>query len=46
MPDEARPVAAAQPDKPAVAPATPEKAQPAPAGDTAAREPADGLAPE
>ncbi|MGF1343582.1 RelA/SpoT family protein [Streptomyces flavovirens] len=46
MPDEARPVAAAQPDKPAVAPATPEKAQPAPAGETAAREPADGLAPE
>ncbi|GAA2990424.1 GTP pyrophosphokinase [Streptomyces flavovirens] len=46
MPDEARPVAAAQPDKPAVAPATPEKAQPAPAGETAARVPADGLAPE
>ncbi|MFF1465203.1 RelA/SpoT family protein [Streptomyces sp. NPDC058330] len=29
-----------------MAPATPEKARPAPAGETAAREPADGLAPE
>ncbi|WP_394814129.1 RelA/SpoT family protein [Streptomyces salyersiae] len=29
-----------------MAPATPEKAQPAPAGETAARVPADGLAPE
>ncbi|WP_405391963.1 bifunctional (p)ppGpp synthetase/guanosine-3',5'-bis(diphosphate) 3'-pyrophosphohydrolase [Streptomyces sp. NBC_01102] len=42
MPDEAQPVAAPQPDKPAAAPATPEKAQPA--GGSAAHEPVDGPA--
>lgn len=44
MPDEARPVTAAQPDRPAVAPATPGKARPGPVGESRAHEPADGEA--
>ncbi|MBV7673756.1 bifunctional (p)ppGpp synthetase/guanosine-3',5'-bis(diphosphate) 3'-pyrophosphohydrolase [Streptomyces halstedii] len=41
MPDEARPVTAAQPDRPAVAPATPGKGRPGPVGESRAHEPAD-----
>lgn len=44
MPDEARPVTAAQPDRPAVAPATPGKGRPGPVGESRAHEPADGEA--
>ncbi|SDE04438.1 GTP pyrophosphokinase [Streptomyces sp. AmelKG-A3] len=44
MPDEARPVTAAQPDRPAVAPATPGKGRPGPVGESRAQEPADGEA--
>uniref|UniRef100_UPI001CA47900 hypothetical protein n=1 Tax=Streptomyces sp. SM5 TaxID=402233 RepID=UPI001CA47900 len=44
MPDEARPVTAAQPDRPAVAPATPGKGRPGPVGESRAHESADGEA--